>query len=193
MIKVKSITTKHGTALINEGYWVISNGSKKNHKKRLHRLLYEDYHNCTLLPNAVIHHRDGNRLNNRKNNLELMDRATHVKLHHTGKKRSEETLINISNNRKGIPCRQEQKIKTSKSLNSTGFFRVTMNDCSSCKQGFIWVYQYYVNGKQKPLKSTDLNKLKQKVSDNNLDWDIIDEDSALLTCEKYSYDILGLV
>ena len=193
MIEVKSITTKHGTSLINEGYWVISRGNKKNHKKKLHRLLYEDYHKCTLFPNAIIHHKDGNKLNNRMDNLELMDRRTHVKLHHVGKKRTEESLINISNGRKGIPCRHEQKIKTSKRINSTGFFRVTKFNCSSCKQGFIWVYQYYVNGKQKQVRSTDLNKLKQKIVDNDFEWGLIDEVNALVTCEKYGYDISELV
>lgn len=187
MIAVESITTKHGTALISEGYWVISNGSKTNHKKRLHRLLYEDYHKCTLLPNAIIHHKDGNKLNNRIDNLELMDIVTHTKLHHIGAKRDEQALFNISNGRKNIPCKQDQKIKTSKSLNSSGFFRVTMNNCSSCKQGFIWLYQYYVTGKQKHFQSTDLNKLKQKVLDKGLDWFVVDNHNALKTCMEHDY------
>ncbi len=34
-----------------------------------HRLIFEKYHNCCLLPKSVIHHIDGNSLNNDPKNL----------------------------------------------------------------------------------------------------------------------------
>lgn len=193
MIEVKSITSKYGTALLSDGYWVISRGNKKNYKKKLHRLIYEDYHKCTLLPNAIIHHKDRNKTNNRIENLELMDRPTHIKLHHTNAKRSRETSINISNARKNIPCSPEHKLKNSTTLNTTGFFRVTIGMCNSCKNGFIWEYQHCIGGKQKKIRATDLIRLKQKVLNNGLDWFVVNENNALLTCEKYEYPLMELM
>jgi hypothetical protein len=34
-----------------------------------------------LKPNEVVHHKDGNKLNNKKNNLEVMTKAEHYKIH----------------------------------------------------------------------------------------------------------------
>lgn len=41
----------------------------------------------------VVHHRDGNTLNDKLDNLELMDRIEHNVLHRTGKLKKRETLI----------------------------------------------------------------------------------------------------
>ena len=103
---LKTINTKFGIARIsNDGYWRITSSKEGNNGKRLHRLIFEDYHKCTLLPNAVIHHRDGNKLNNRYENLELMSRGEHSILHHKGennhmwgKNHSDETKQKISEN-----------------------------------------------------------------------------------------------
>lgn len=46
-----------------------------------HRVLYEQYYNCCLLPWIVLHHKDGNRKNNSIENLEPMTRPQHTKLH----------------------------------------------------------------------------------------------------------------
>ncbi|MBD5087039.1 MAG: hypothetical protein HDT32_06780 [Clostridiales bacterium] len=36
-----------------------------------------------LRPNEVVHHRDGNKRNNRPSNLQVMSRARHWKIHHS--------------------------------------------------------------------------------------------------------------
>ena len=54
--------------------------------------------------------------------------------------------------------------------NSTGYFRVTRRNCKKCKDGFIYAYQYYEQGKQKSIVSTKLNKLKEKVLAKGFIW-----------------------
>lgn len=62
------------------------------------------------------------------------------------------------------------KLKTSKSLGSTGIYRVHKHKRNN-KQGFIWEYNYTDNnGNRRVLSSVDINKLKQRVLDLNLIW-----------------------
>lgn len=80
----KTIHTKYGTAtLSNRGYYRISSHKEGNKNKSLHRLVFEDYHNCTLDNKDVIHHIDGDALNNHPANLICMSQAAHNKLHNT--------------------------------------------------------------------------------------------------------------
>ena len=62
---------------------------------REHRLVYEEYHKCCLLPWIIIHHKDKNKLNNSIENLEPMTTIQHVNIHRI--------KIDISN-RKCINC-----------------------------------------------------------------------------------------
>jgi len=48
-----------------------------------HRLVYEEYFKCCLLPNTLIHHKNRNRSDNRIENLEAMTQAKHTSLHFT--------------------------------------------------------------------------------------------------------------
>ena len=82
--------TKYGNAKINpKGYYRITSGKEGNHGKLLHRLIFEDYYGITILPCIVVHHKDGNKLNNSIENLELMDSKNHIKSHNTGRKHTE--------------------------------------------------------------------------------------------------------
>ena len=108
---------------------------------------------------------------------------------------SEETKKRLSEERKGIPLPEEVKRKISeansgeknpfygkkhtmetklhlsKSRNNTGYYRVTKERKDDVKQGFIWRYSYRdAGGKQKKFTSVSLDKVKQKVLDNGLDW-----------------------
>lgn len=97
-----------------------------------------------------------------------------------GKKHSLEARKKISEKRKGVShpgytkgreCPLNQKIKTSKTMNTSGYFRVGKHKDLSCKQGFKWVYHYKdENGKIKRMCSVDLKKLEKRVKQKNLPW-----------------------
>lgn len=163
-IHVESITTKFGTARLYNGYWRITSSKEGNHLKSLHRLIYEYYHKCTLLSNAVIHHKDGCRSNNRLSNLELMSSLEHKKHHRVGE----------NNPLYGKECSNELKkrisLSESKSRNTTNYYRVSKDKNKSCKQGFTWIYQYCEEGKHKKINSVDIKKLEAKVKAKGLPW-----------------------
>lgn len=79
--------------------------------------------------------------------------------------------------------------KTSKSLNTTGFYRVIKQNASHVTQGFVWSYQYYIDGKRKKINRVCLSNLEKVVRDKNLDWFIIDEEKAQKSLEEDEYDI----
>lgn len=49
---------------------------------RLHRYVMECFLGRKLNSNEIVHHKDGNKLNNDINNLELLTRAEHIKKHY---------------------------------------------------------------------------------------------------------------
>ena len=82
-METNNISTKFGKATITHGgYYRISTRTEGNKNKFLHRLIFEDYHNCTLDENDVIHHIDGDKLNNHPANLICMSKEAHLRLHH---------------------------------------------------------------------------------------------------------------
>lgn len=157
-----SITTKFGTAYLGKGdkYFKITSNKEGNLNKLLHRLIWEDYHNATLMDWAVIHHIDNNKLNNNIDNLIAVSKADHNMLH--GKKlpeRKERTLIDDGFN-------EDVRI----SRNSTGYYGVYKQVCPRCSQGFTWKYTYKENGVLKTLESVNLLKLEKKVRAKGLHW-----------------------
>lgn len=56
---------------------------------REHRLVYERHFNCCLLPSAIIHHKNGNRKDNKIENLELTNNNIHAVLHSRIRQRDE--------------------------------------------------------------------------------------------------------
>ena len=56
----------------------------------LHRFIMEVLIGRKLKTNEVVHHIDGDALNNSLDNLKLMDRASHARLHTTGRKMTKE-------------------------------------------------------------------------------------------------------
>ena len=68
------IKTKYGNASIdNEGYYRIHTKTEGNRNKLLHRLIFEEEHG-KLSVNDIVHHKDGDRLNNDLSNLELISK-----------------------------------------------------------------------------------------------------------------------
>ena len=102
-----------------------------------------------------------------------------------GKTLSEKTRKKISEANKGEnnpmygkTHSEEARKKMSEAQNTTGFYKVSISNCSSCKKGFTWRYRYCIDSQHKSISSTDLNKLKEKVLEQDLEWKIIDEEKA---------------
>lgn len=60
-----------------DGYMVLRNDRKKS-AKREHRVIMERILGRKLTANEVVHHIDGNKLNNDPANLQVMTRAEHI-------------------------------------------------------------------------------------------------------------------
>lgn len=89
----------------------------------------------------------------------------------------EEFKRRCSELRKNKPHSKQHSINIGKSRNKTGFYRVT-------KSGGRYRYGYYKEGKSTSLSSNNLNDLKQKVINDNLEWFIIDYEKAMKTMEE---------
>ena len=57
------------------------NGYNKKGDVKEHRYIMEQYLGRKLNLNEIVHHKDGNKLNNNINNLEVMTASYHSKLH----------------------------------------------------------------------------------------------------------------
>jgi len=68
-----------GTSAKANGYVEYTRGDHKG--RRVHDVLMEQRIGRRLLPDEVVHHIDGNRSNNSIDNLALMTRAAHSRLH----------------------------------------------------------------------------------------------------------------
>lgn len=158
MSEKRFIETNYGKAHLNKyGYYVLSSRKRGEPPKPLHRAIYEDNYNCTLPSNIVVHHKDMDKTNNDLDNLEAMTIEEHIKLHHIGSKRTDETKMKMCNTR-----------------TNTGLLRVNKWSCNKCSQGYRWVYRYNENGKVKTISSMDIAILKKRVLDTGLKWEILD-------------------
>lgn len=64
------------------GYLVkYENGYNKKGNVKIHRAIMEEKLGRRLSPDEIVHHKDGNRLNNDISNLEVMSRGDHSRLH----------------------------------------------------------------------------------------------------------------
>ena len=152
--------TIFGNAKIDDGYYMITSRKEGYHGKFLHRLIFEKEYG-EIPKGFVIHHKDGNKLNNCIGNLELMTHKSHSKLHNTGENNP---MFKIKH-----PLKTMKKM--SEKQNTTGYFRVYKSKEKQYKQGFIYVYQYFdENKKRKRIKSTSLSKLENKVKSKKLEW-----------------------
>ena len=73
-----------GRGWIEAGYRYVSRGGRKI---ALHRLIVEEREGRRLSSNEVVHHVDRNPLNNDPDNLVVLSRAEHQRLHTSGAKR----------------------------------------------------------------------------------------------------------
>ena len=72
--------------------------------KSVHTLIMEQILGRPLEENEIVHHINGNKRDNRPENLQVMTRSEHAVLHNTGHVPSSETLQKIKEARKGKPA-----------------------------------------------------------------------------------------
>ena len=77
---------KGGTIIRKDGYHmvrvgVISKKSKGARYKLLHRIVMEIHLGRPLLRSEIVHHKDGDKGNNRLRNLEVLTQSIHAKIH----------------------------------------------------------------------------------------------------------------
>lgn len=170
--------TKFGIARIYLGYYKISSRKEGNHRKYLHKLIFEDFYGFKVPNGFVVHHKDGNKLNNCILNLQLMNAKEHSKLHNSGlnspnfgKHHSKKTKKRMSDAQKGKAKSLEHRLNLSKAKSNTGYYRVGIWRNNRIKQGWCYRYQYKdENNKLQAICSVDIEKLKKKVIDKNLEW-----------------------
>ncbi len=83
-LKNKKLDKKHPPYITKEGYKQVYRPDHPN--ARDNGFVSEHIYNATngkrvLGPDEVVHHKDENKLNNKKSNLQIMDRSEHSKLH----------------------------------------------------------------------------------------------------------------
>ena len=146
--------TKYGNAKVdNKGYYIITTGKEGNNGKYLHRLIWEDWYGKSVPDGYVIHHLNGNKTDNRIQNLQCVEQRLHKKFH--ARNMSDEIMKNMSQSR-----------------NSSGYFRVCKEYKKECKQGFYWKYMYNDKyGKRRKICATDISKLEEKVKSKGLVWE----------------------
>jgi hypothetical protein len=88
----RQITTKGYIMVKKDGY----PGTNNRGYIMEHRYVMEKHLGRSLKKNEVVHHINGDKKDNRIENLKLMTHARHTIMHHTGKKRSKKTKELIS-------------------------------------------------------------------------------------------------
>lgn len=158
------LETKFGTAKIGQnGYFKISSAKEGNGGKFLHRLILEDFYNITLPDDWVVHHNDGNKLNNNVWNLIPMPRSEHSSMHNKGnegiwkgKHLPKQMRENISQANKGRVFTKEWCEKISKSKKGKSVSIETRKKLSKLNSG--------KNNKMYGKNHTEESKLKMSKS-----------------------------
>lgn len=153
------LKTKYGNAsLHHKGHYRITSGKEGNHGKFLHRLIYEDYHKCTILPFVDCHHINGDKTDNNINNLELMYHSKHSSYHNTGDKNPKARL--------GVVVSQKTREKISRANKGKRLKREPHIVLGGFTSKGNRIYRLVVNSEEVAF-SIDKNKLQQMIDDGS--------------------------
>ena len=80
--KCKKLYRQVGCGITTDGYvWIIVDGYNRHNQVKIHRYLMEVKLGRKLKSTEIVHHKDFNKLNNNINNLEILTREEHNKIH----------------------------------------------------------------------------------------------------------------
>ena len=147
--------TEFGNAKLHHGYLRITSRKEGYHSQKLHRLIWEKHYG-PIPEGYVIHHKDGNKLNNNISNLECMPNGDHSRLHDA-----------LKDFRCGATPSFETKVKSSKKQNSSGYFRVVIRTRGGRD---YYEYHWYEDGKRKTITRKTIEILKSEVLKRDLEW-----------------------
>lgn len=122
--------TKFGIAKVDREYFRISSSKEGNYQKYLHRLIFEDFYGIEVPDGFVVHHKDGNKLNNCILNLQLMREFDHRSLHHKGTTHTLEAKIKMSKAKKGKYLKENR-------YNYKNYYRVVKLDNRNGVQRYV--------------------------------------------------------
>lgn len=81
-------------------WWINSNGYLEgridSRRVKQHRMVIETLIGRKLLPTEDVHHKNGNKLDNNPDNLEVVDRGEHSRLHNSGREYKSGYKLKIS-------------------------------------------------------------------------------------------------
>ena len=102
-----------------------------------------------------------------------------------GFKFSEESKQKISNSLKGNKMSQDTNMKHSKTITTTGIYRVYIRKNKKLNKGYYWEYSWFDGDKRKYISRTNLSELKKEVLAKGLVWKILDETKFKKLTGKY--------
>ena len=76
-----TIKTEYGNATINPYGYLQLTSSQKGESRLIHRRVWENFYKKKIPQNCVIHHLNGDKLDNRIQNLQCCTRTNHLKFH----------------------------------------------------------------------------------------------------------------
>ena len=104
VLDAENLRTSTGYYVDDTGYaWIGINGLQY----LLHRYVMEQVLKRKLLPTEIVHHKDGDKLNNHPDNLEVTTNAKHSSEHTKDRKLSAETKAKIGSASRGRKHRPE--------------------------------------------------------------------------------------
>ena len=107
---------KGGRSISSDGYVIVyCKGHPYANRVKEERLVIEKNLGRHLLPTEIIHHKNGNKIDNRLENLQILSRSDHSSLHNKGRLHSEEVKRKMSESHRGKLYSDKTKRKMSES------------------------------------------------------------------------------